>query len=350
MTAQQIDSGQTPSSGLGPPRGRVTGHRALPLVILPLLIVLLLTVVWLAGSWLWRASYDPQALISAMRSGDRAAWQKAYALAELLRDGSPDSVRYDREACRALASLLDERLVARVVDPDGIRFQVFLCRLLGEFHVADGLPVLVAATRASPGVPQDGTIRRAALESIAVLAGNIGGPAVEGHPQAVTALLDACRVEVTPDSPAETRSLVSAAVFALGVVGGEAAMVELTSLLDHAVADVRSNAATGLARHGQPQALPVLLEMLDPDSQSAFGTEPTDASLRQKQMLVMCNAVRAALQLTAHNPSLDTDCLVVALQRVSGAASVPERARLDARAALLELARRATPEARSGKL
>jgi HEAT repeat protein len=54
-------------------------------------------------------------------------------------------------------------------------------------------------------------------------------------------------------------------VYALGALPGDEQLPTLRTALQDSVVDVRWNAAVALARHGSPEGVPVLREMLDRD-------------------------------------------------------------------------------------
>ena len=185
-------------------------------------------------------------------------------------------------------------------------------------------------------------MRAAALEAIAVLSGNIGSSRILANRRALEVLLasslaaDSADAH-TSDPRAATPDLASTATFALGVVGGAAAMERLTELLGDTRPDVRYNAALGLARHAQPKALPVLLEMLDPRNRAGYQNEKTDSARKRKQALILSNAVRAAEQLAVVAPSAARADVVRTLARLSTASDLPQGIAINARAALLRL-------------
>ena len=75
-------------------------------------------------------------------------------------------------------------------------------------------------------------------------------------------------------------------------------------MLNDSQADARFNAATGLASHGRAEALPVLLEMIQPDQSSSMQDEQPEA--RQfKQVLVNINGLRGIVRLADMNPTID---------------------------------------------
>ena len=278
------------------------------LYVIPFFIVLVVVVGGLFLVWLLHEEHDPQSLVRDMRVIDRDSWQKAYVLSQLLRNPENDSLRDDADICRTLRSILSEQLDAGATDPARAQFCLFLCRALGEFRLADGLPVLLdAAESSSDGTSMD--VRCAALEAIAVLAGNVGPEVVRTNPRSIPVLVAASQQPAANDlSPAMTH-LNSTAVFALGVVGGPQAIACLAELCGDRRPNVRYNAATGLARHGDIRAIPVLLEMLDPLNREALSDEQTQSARQRKQTMVLNNAMRTSVRLVTANPSADTQPL-----------------------------------------
>jgi HEAT repeat protein len=81
------------------------------------------------------------------------------------------------------------------------------------------------------------------------------------------------------------------------VLGGDAARDRLVQLLDDSYPNARYNAATGLARQGDPRCARVLLAMLDPNNQESVKGETIDSNREAKRLSVMVNGLRAAGQL-----------------------------------------------------
>jgi HEAT repeat protein len=283
---------------------------------------------WWVLSWALHASDDPQTLLRALRDPHRGDWRTAYTLAELLRNPQNRALREDTSLCRELASILEERLEDRSPDSSQAALRVFLCRALGEFHAVDGLPALLHAAEAGQ---RKGArdVQCAALEALAVLAGNLGPSAVRRDPRVVAVLLDASQASSGSEAAAEDDRVAATAAFALGVVGGPAAGQRLRELLDDQRPDVRYNAATGLAREGDAAAIPVLLEMLTTD------TSLSVRDARQRE-LVMLNAARAARFFTAQG-SAERQPLIEALARVHDASELSPALRAAAEAARAEL-------------
>ena len=87
--------------------------------------------------------------------------------------------------------------------------------------------------------------------------------------------------------------------FTLGVLGGERSIDGLLRLVGDPSADVRSNAALGLARLGQPDAYDTLSEMLALEDVYLDEKTPDDKmqSERYKRALVVVNALRGITML-----------------------------------------------------
>jgi HEAT repeat protein len=87
-------------------------------------------------------------------------------------------------------------------------------------------------------------------------------------------------------------------VYALGALPGEAQLPTLQQALKDEAADVRWNAAVALARHGSPEGVPVLREMLD----RTFVERTVRRDVRQYEDMdpvadVMISGLRAAAVL-----------------------------------------------------
>jgi hypothetical protein len=170
--------------------------------------------------------------------------------------------------------------------------------------------VLIEAAKTQRDEREAG-VRRAAIEAMAVLTSNVGVDRLPSREAMAAALLEASR-----DRHATLRL---AAAFTLGVVGGREAQTRLQEMLVDGYPDVRYNAATGLARHGNVKAVGVLVEMLDPDQGAAIEVEKQEAAREHKRTLVLVNALRAAGQLAAANPAADLSRLAEAVERLSRA-------------------------------
>ena len=108
--------------------------------------------------------------------------------------------------------------------------------------------------------------------------------------------------------------MAATATFALGVVGGEAACAQLRQLLQDVRPEVRYNAATGLARQGDEQCIPVLVEMLTTAEHSSLAADSADGDRERIRDVLVRNAVRAARQLSATHPRAQVSTLRDAMQ------------------------------------
>ncbi len=301
----------------------------LQLFIVPGVIVVAIVLVWLLFTWVARAGDDPKQYISGLRRPGPGRWQVAANLANTLRDERYESFKRDREAARQLAEILSEELEAGNMEEKPVTLRVFLARALGEFYVDEGLPVLIRAATTQRD-PAELDVRRAAVEAIALLGENVqretGKPL--DSPE-----LDAALRELARDDDPQMRVRVA---YALGVLGGEERLDLLEMLLRDANADVRYNAATGLARHGRTEAIETLVEMLDPNQQEATALEGEVGRRPTKRALIHLNALRAIQKLAAANPQSDLAPLRPALEKLA-AADVPKVVQVEAAATLAAL-------------
>ena len=309
-----------PSAVSLPPVEAPTGSFILQLFLIPLLIVSLIVLLWLAFSWLGgRGDSDPKQLVAELGKGSEHSWQRAYELAERLRNPDPrhDALRQDHEFAQKLAAILDDDSRASAAAQEtfspaaswqmGVRAKrrLFLCRALGAFQVTDGLPALVRCAAQDRGA-LDAEVRLSALEAIALLASSAGGEKILECPDAAPTLLACSRLDDGADSPvagdySPPREIRAVAAYALGVIGGEAGRQRLVEMLLDSYSNARYNAATGLARQGDARAIPVLQEMLDPHNSLAGKDETWDADRQRKRTTVLFNGVKASLLLLKKN-------------------------------------------------
>ena len=285
----------------------------LQLFVIPGVIVAIIVLVWLLFSHLAQMGRsDPKAYIAALDRNNEGRWQAAFNLATDLRNEKGpqyEALRNDPDLARQLGELLLREIEAGSMQENAVSFRIYLVRALGEFHVADGMPALVKAAAAERD-PKEAQVRWFALESIAVLAENLRqiDPGVKlDAPELEPTLLLAAR-----DNDPMVRKR---AAFVLGVVGGERALEELRGRVTDTYPDVRYNAATGLARYGDPASIDVLVEMLDPDEKAGVEVEEEKEAKDQKRARIVGNALRAAGQLHAKNPSADVSKLESAVQK-----------------------------------
>jgi HEAT repeat protein len=328
-------AGSRPSEPALPSVEAPTGTFILQLFLIPLLIVSIVVVVWMGFSWLAHMGRDdPQALVASLERGDDSSWQRAYELADLLRSPDPryDALRRDSKLARSLANLL-KRDLAEPARGEGERARVmrrmYLCRALGSFQVLDGLPVLIEAARTERD-PVEVEVRYSAVEAIATLADNCGPRLIEDDKQAMAALFAASREQDDGSAPAPAQNddgtptlyrphaeLRAVAAYTLGVVGGDDAVQRLRTMLHDGYPNARYNAATGLARHGDPACESVLREMLDPTNDKATADESHAGDQERKRTTVLLNGIRATMRYFEANPTADQTKLKASLDALA---------------------------------
>lgn len=324
-----------PSGRPLPPVEAPTGTFILQLFLIPALIVTIVILLWLTFNWLAQMGRDdPNTLAKAIERGDTASWQRAYELADLLRSPDPkyDALRRDDQLARRLAAFLDRDMKEPARgDSDRARVmrRMYLCRALGGFEVTGGLPVLLKAAQEERD-PIEIEVRYSALEAIATLAHNCGPETFQTDKEVMKVLLDASREQDDSAAPAPPPAkdgspvlfrphseLRAVAAYALGVVGGDEAKGRLRLMLNDAYANARYNAATGLARQGDPACERVLREMLDPDNDVGVRDEKYAREKDRKRATVLVNGIKATLTLAEENPQADLTKLKTSLDSLS---------------------------------
>lgn len=315
-----------------PPVTPPTATFILQLFLIPLLIVSIVIVVWLLFSWMARAGRDNAAdLIKGIERGDNASGQLAFELAGLLRspEHKYDALRKDAALGQRLASFLDRDLQEPLTSADDARRvmrRMYLCRVLGEFHVPAGKEVLLRAAELERD-PVEVQVRFSALEALASLADHCGAESFREQP-VLRVLLDASTVagDGSPSAPQADdgeptlyrphSELRAVAAYALGIVGGEEATSRLARMLHDTYPNARYNAATGLARAGDDRCIDVLREMLDPANDLAVRDESNPNDQARKRTTVLLNGVKATLLLAQANPAADLSPLRESLQNL----------------------------------
>jgi HEAT repeat protein len=326
------------------PRQTISPEKALPpveppsagfivqLFVVPAIIVGIIVMIWLAFNWLAHMGDNPENYVRALARNNGARWQAAVNLANALR--RPGSkFKSDRNLAMQLSAALESELASpEKTDEADARVRVYLCRALGEFDVADGLPALLHAAGGQESefeIP----VRASAVEAIALLAAGPEAAAIRANAQVASTLL-AC-------SQADDAALRSRAAFALGVLGGQPALDRLQRMLHDPIPDVRYNAATGLARHGDARAVDVLAEMLDPARLQLTESKADKLAQAYKRPIIYQNALRAVEKLAKADATSDLGLLQSAAARLSQAPIDPD-IRAYARQVADELARRPT--------
>ena len=259
------------------------------LFLVPGVIVAIIVCVWLAFHWLAHLGNDPQAYVRTLRRANEGRWQAALNLANDLRGPNGSGLKADVKLASELGSILDDEVGSGRTGEQSETLRLYLCRALGEFSVPEAAPALVRRVNAN----DDDPTTQAAIEAIAVLATNlqIAGRSFENRDDVVAAVLAA-----TTSANSRVRD---ACGFTLGVLGGERSIDGLLRLVGDPSADVRSNAALGLARLGQPDAYDTLSEMLALEDVYLDEKTPDDKmqSERYKRALVVVNALRGITML-----------------------------------------------------
>jgi HEAT repeat protein len=306
----------------------------LKLFVIPGLIVTIIVLVWLLFNWLAQMGNDPRHYVKAISRNNEGRWQAAVNLANALNNERGEDfkqLRQDRETVRELAAVLeaeidDNRLETQLGEKP-VTFRMFLCRALGSFEVPEGLPALLKAVNTNRD-PRERDVRRSALEGIALLADNVrqADPAHPLESKELTATL----LSAASDSDPLIRS---SAAYAMGVVGGEQLNAKLRILLEDANPDVRFNAATGLARLGDPLAAGVLMDMLDPAETAGVEVEKEEQSRTFKRALIQFNGLRAVEALVGANPKVDRSQFVPVVEKLL-ASKPPKNVEMEARKVL----------------
>ena len=168
-------------------------------------------------------------------------------------------------------------------------------------------------------------VRRSAIEAIAVLAEKLKKakpPARLEHDELVPTM-----TALAADANPVIRSTVA---FALGVLEDDSLRETQRHLLIDPNADVRFNAAVGLARAGDEAAVDVLIEMLEPADNAGVALEKHPALREQKLGLILVNGLRAVEQLLKANKELDPSRLKEAIGKVKDNAELPRQITLEA--------------------
>lgn len=259
------------------------------LFLVPGVIVAIIVCVWLAFHWLAHLGNDPQAYVRTLRRSNEGRWQAALNLANDLRGPNGSGLKADVKLASELGSILDDEVGSGRTGEQSETLRLYLCRALGEFTVPEAAPALVRRVNAN----DDDLTTQAAIEAIAVLATNlqIAGRSFENRDDVVAAVMAA-----TTSANSRVRD---ACGFTLGVLGGERSIDGLLRLVGDPSADVRSNAALGLARLGHPDAYDTLSEMLALEDVYLDEKTPDDKmqSERYKRALVVVNALRGITML-----------------------------------------------------
>ncbi len=292
----------------------------LQLFIIPAVIVLFVVFVWfLVTTLATSGEQDPGKIVQTLRSSNPSRWQQAKELADMLRlEKRYPELKHNADLASQLAQMLDEEVDAGHADDNSIEMRYFLCRVLGEFLVDDGLDVLLKAARED--VERD--VRREAINALAVLEhslSTIEPPQTLEHPELVDTFVQLANDQ---DDLIRAQTAYTLGVFTLPQEADERLTTELEKLTDDLYADARYNAGLALARRGNLRAVEAVIEMFDPEAIAiSIAKEESPALQTFKRNTILRNALEAARALFEKNPNADLTELVDAVQRFVETAS-----------------------------
>jgi HEAT repeat protein len=329
-------SGSISSDELLPPVEPPSAGFIIQLFVIPAVIVAAVVLLWFAIESLARSGeQDPDKIVSDLKSNNQARFQRANELADMLRlPQRYPKLKVSHELAGKLAAYLDE-LVEEGDDSDAaIAMRYFLATALGEFHVDDGLPVLVKTALNDP----ERDVRRRAINAIAVLTDAMA-KLKPPRPIVSEELVEAL-VQLADDQDELIRSETA---FALGVAASPTKAdpqlaaapptpdprlaTALEELADDTYTDARFNAAAGLARAGSPRAAAAIAEMLDPSSiesslsgETRMNDQVTEAALNARKAYKRNTIITSALTSIDRllQSSLPAENFVVLQQAMEG--------------------------------
>ncbi|HVA45248.1 MAG TPA: HEAT repeat domain-containing protein [Pirellulales bacterium] len=300
------------------------------LFVIPALIVVIMFALGGGIKWLVERDNNPEAYVDALRRNNDARWQAAHDLADVLRNPRNAKLKDDARLAEQLAGILNKELDEGSLDKNPIELRIYLCHLLGEFHSPEVLDVLLKAAGTERDAAES-AVRFAAMKALAVW--------LDGSPHDKTVVERRLMPAILAASRDERPLLRSTAAFALGAADTPEATKRLERMLVDSYPDVRYNAATMLARHGDTRAVEVLAEMLDERQTSSLEKEEQAEARDYKRDLIVVNALRATKDLAEKNPAADLAPLAEAVERLSGS-ELPAAIRVQAKDVSIELNQR----------
>lgn len=298
--------GPAPADSLPPVEPPSAGF-IVQLFVIPAVIVTIIVIVWGLFNWLAHMGNDPRDYVAALRRNNESRWQEAVNLANELQKSGNEALKQDAALAGELAKLLDDEIATGGYDEKQVELRIYLCRVLGEFQVPEVVPTLLRAARTNRD-EREGAVRLAAFQGLARLMPNLDAKQLQANDELREVLLAASQ-----ENDAVVRYH---AAYDLGVLGGEPARNRLRTLVDDADVDVRMNAATGLARHGDAACVPVLINMLDP-ADAAVPQATREAWIKEgKTFAVRRNALEATLHLSRQNTTGDLVPLAAAVDKL----------------------------------
>ena len=221
-----------------PPR-QTTPFLVLQFFIFPMAIVAVCVAVFVIFGLIAADGKGARAYLDEVRTGGaNRRWQAAFELSKVLQAR--------KDPALADPSFADELVrVFTGAGTDDPRVRRYLALALGRLGDRRAVPALIQAADPKGDASTDPDTQVYAVWALGAI----------GDPQAVPTLVALAR--------SEDAGVRKAAVHALGSFLGEEATAALLTAVNDPAEDVRWNAAVALARHRDPAAAPVLLQMMD---------------------------------------------------------------------------------------
>jgi hypothetical protein len=317
----RLETDRLETSAALPPVEPPSAGFIVQLFVIPAVIVAIIVVVWALFNWLAHTGSDPKAYVEAMKRNNENRWQAASNLADVLRNPGNEDAKRDVALLADLRSLLEAEIAAGSTDDKPVIFRVYLCRALGEFHLADAMPPLVKAA-VTERDEKEREVRLAALQGIARLIPNVP----DSKPRASKELRDAL-MKAADDSNAVVRYH---SAYALGVLGGPEAIAKLKSMVGDTSVDVRMNAATALARYGDADCVEEVLKMIDPEETAGMEAESKPELQDHKRQTILFNGLRTIQLYVDNAPNADVQPFIAGLDKLLASNPKPDNIRLAA--------------------
>jgi hypothetical protein len=298
------------------------------LFLIPALIVMAVVAVWALFGKLADSESDWTQLVAELgSSNEHRRWRAALGLAQLLRNeeiappADREPLAKQAAVVDSLTKLLKESLSSSTPSDDDVTHQEFLTRTLSALDADEKtLPVLAEALRETHHIE----VRKSALMSVATIAGRHFDAATgydsraadSPRPTASERHLPLEKPTITdPETLEQLRRAAQSpepvlrhlAGFAIANVGGAEAMNQLRVMLLDGDRFARANAATGLARNGSTECVPILIDLLTEslkpfDMSSQAGKSEAEVRLAEnsfqvEQPQVVRNCLRAVSDL-----------------------------------------------------
>ena len=220
--SDQRTPGLSPDDAMPPVKAPTAGF-LIQLFVVPAVIVSVIIAVWLTVTWLVQDHHDPRRLLMQLRHNqlgqDDQRYHAAYKLANILRSSQYETLKRDSDFAAELASILNEQIDQakpgnRAMQEGPVLLRVYIASALAQFHVNDGLDVLIKAA-ATERDPAEVEVRLGSLQAIAMLTENVRTPLTKNMlPDAAKRCEQiALQIEAGPDSSAKQAQLKLATQF-----------------------------------------------------------------------------------------------------------------------------------------